>query len=94
MSVQLHCGSCDEDCAGCTNQARDTCSECASVHLQSCSGTDRAGNTVALRHCSPENRNDGHHSVRLQSCSGVDQNGTSVTLDHCFGEPVSEEHAR
>ena len=79
-AVQLHCGECGAD------------GDHDSVHLQSCSGTDRNGNTVTLKHCGPEKRNNDHHSVRLQSCSGVDRNGTSVKLDHCFGEPVPRQH--
>ena len=95
MSVQLHCGSCPEDCAGCTDEERDTCSKCDSVHLKSCSGTDRNGNAVKLAHCSSHDTDPvGLARVHLTHCSGEDKDGHVVKLGHCFGGHDEDEHTR
>ena len=84
-AVQLHCGECGED------------DDHDPISLQSCSGTDRNGNTVKLVHCSSHKKEKdgiGLARIHLTHCSGKDKDGHSVKLGHCFGGHDEDEHTR
>ena len=77
-AVQLHCGSCEEDCAGCIDDGSESCVGCngEAVHLSNCSGTDDHGNKVHLSRCSAK-------PVELAHCTGTDAHGQEVHLARC-----------